>query len=347
MEYVSYDSLDDRPNIIVDGGGNAATILTLSHWPHSGTPAEFKADTSTEIVLNFLGSPRRAEFEAKTQIVSNNHFDEDGLMSVWAMLNPEKALELRERLIGAATAGDFSRVLDPESAHIIFAINQMAANVDGDKYSPLLPKVEDLLIKPQNYSELWQSDWQRLESDLNLIDSGKVKITEHPQTDLAIIEAPQPIDPMAICSRTDRLRILTIFGEGFYQLQYRYESWVQVVSRVVLPRIDFYPLADRLREIEQVQGTWKYGDTADIMPSLQFVDFEGTPIPSGIPRELVIAEVIRFFELEQENASLQWSPYDEAEPTNCGVVYEQTPAPITKPVLYNLEMSKKQDSDEG
>src|SRR5215467_10991989 len=105
MEYLSYDSLDDRPNIIVDGSGNAGTILTLSHWPHSGTPAEFKADTSTEIVLNFLASPRRVEYEAKASIVSNNHFDEDGLMSVWAMLNPEKAQELRERLIEVATAG--------------------------------------------------------------------------------------------------------------------------------------------------------------------------------------------------------------------------------------------------
>ena len=82
MDYITYDALKDQPNIIVDGSGNPSTVLVLSHWPHSGTPSEFKADTSTEIVLNFLQSNRRSEFEATAQTVSNNHFDEDGLMSV-------------------------------------------------------------------------------------------------------------------------------------------------------------------------------------------------------------------------------------------------------------------------
>src|SRR5581483_7753004 len=253
MRYVSYEQLGNHPNIIVDGSGNSSTVLVLSHWPHSGTPPELKADTSTEIVKKFLASDCRGDYEAKTQIVSNNHFDEDGLMSVWAMLNPEKAQQFHDKLIGVATAGDFSRVLDPEYAKIVFAINGLAPSIDGDKYSGLLPKVEDLLTNISNYEKLWRNDCQRLESDLKLIDSGAVKITEHPQTDLVIIESPQPIDQMAICSRTDRLRVLTISGEGFYQLQYRYESWVQVVSRVVLPRIDLYPLTDRLREIEEAQ----------------------------------------------------------------------------------------------
>src|SRR5580765_4089729 len=119
MRYAIYESINDEPNIIVDGSGNLGTILTLSHWPHSGTPQEFKADTSAEIVLNFLRSPRRAEFEAKAEIVSNNHFDEDGLMSVWAMINPEQALELHERVIGVATAGDFSRELKSQWAEIV------------------------------------------------------------------------------------------------------------------------------------------------------------------------------------------------------------------------------------
>src|SRR5881394_1683096 len=127
MRYVSYESSSDEPNIIVDGSGNPGTILTLSHWPHSGTPQEFRADTSAEIVLNFLRSPRRAEFEDKTDIVSNNHFDEDGLMSVWAMTAPDAALELHEQVVAVATAGDFSRVTTPQSAQTVFAINKLAS----------------------------------------------------------------------------------------------------------------------------------------------------------------------------------------------------------------------------
>src|SRR5260221_262548 len=194
MRYVSYESINDEPNIIVDGSGNSGTILPLSHWPHSGTPQEFKADTSAEIVLNFLRSPRRTEFEAKAEIVSNNHFDEDGLMSVWAMTNPEQAIELHEQVIGVATAGDFSRVLNPEWAQIVFAINAFASKTDGDKYPALLPKVEALLRDPNAFEPLWHDDWQRLEADFASFDNGDVRITEHSEIDLAVIESPRPID---------------------------------------------------------------------------------------------------------------------------------------------------------
>jgi hypothetical protein len=35
--FVAYEELGETPNIVVDGAGNAATVLTLSHWPKSGT----------------------------------------------------------------------------------------------------------------------------------------------------------------------------------------------------------------------------------------------------------------------------------------------------------------------
>jgi len=345
MRYVSYESSSDEPNIIVDGSGNTGTILTLSHWPHSGTPQEFKADSSAEIALNFLRSPRRAEFESRAQVVSNNHFDEDGLMSVWAMTHPEQAIELQEQVVGVATAGDFSRVLMPEYAQIVYAINALAAKTDGDKYQALLPKVESLLRNPEKHESLWREDWQRLESDFALIASGEANITEHANIDLAIVESPRPIDQMAICSRTNCLRVLTIFGEGFYKLQYCYESWVQVVSRIVRPRIDLYALAESLQRVEQVHGTWKHGDTADIMPSLEFVDFEGTPTPSGIPRAQLISEVVSFFEREQDNPALQWSPYDSTEGSGCGIVYEQSQPAQPATGLHQLGGLSKRNED--
>ncbi len=56
--FVAYEELSRTPNIVVDGSGNAATVITLSHWPKSGTPQALKADTSTEIVFNYLATPR-------------------------------------------------------------------------------------------------------------------------------------------------------------------------------------------------------------------------------------------------------------------------------------------------
>ena len=48
MRFVPTDELAE-PNIVVDGAAQAETVLTLSHWPKSMTPAELKADVSTEI----------------------------------------------------------------------------------------------------------------------------------------------------------------------------------------------------------------------------------------------------------------------------------------------------------
>src|SRR5262249_46393667 len=46
MRFVPYPSAA-IPNIIVDGAANSHTVLTLSHWPKSGSPTELRADTST------------------------------------------------------------------------------------------------------------------------------------------------------------------------------------------------------------------------------------------------------------------------------------------------------------
>ena len=46
MRFVPYHELNDStPNIIVDGAAGPGTVLTLSHWPKSGTPEALKRDT--------------------------------------------------------------------------------------------------------------------------------------------------------------------------------------------------------------------------------------------------------------------------------------------------------------
>ena len=101
MRYVPYDELRSEPNVIVDGSATGGTLLTLSHWPKSGTPLELAADTSAEIVFNHLDRPST---HVDVNAVSNNHFDEDGLIvlsrDVGAVQGalPPLASELRIRL---------------------------------------------------------------------------------------------------------------------------------------------------------------------------------------------------------------------------------------------------------
>jgi uncharacterized protein DUF6687 len=122
MQYAPYDQLFGRPNVIVDGSATDGTVLTLSHWPHSGTPASLKADLSAEIAFRFLDEPSQSVW---ADLVSNNHLDEDGVVSVYALVEPEHAQANRELLIEAARLGDFSSTHVADGARLGFAITKL------------------------------------------------------------------------------------------------------------------------------------------------------------------------------------------------------------------------------
>src|SRR5436189_469812 len=109
MKFEFYsDALADVPKLSVDGTVDNA--IHFSHWRGNETPASVKADTSTEIALNVVAAPNRDELTQGIDLVVNNHFDTDGVLSVWTMLTGERALELRDKLIPAAEAGDFGEL---------------------------------------------------------------------------------------------------------------------------------------------------------------------------------------------------------------------------------------------
>jgi hypothetical protein len=119
--------LADVPKLSIDG--TVPNSLHFSHWEGNRTPAEVKADTSTEIALNLVGS---REFERLTQgikLVTNNHFDTDGVLSVWTVLNGASALDLKSELIAAAEAGDFSAYTNERAVRASIVIHGRRARV--------------------------------------------------------------------------------------------------------------------------------------------------------------------------------------------------------------------------
>ena len=130
-----HEGLADVPKLSVDGTVDNA--LHLSHWAGNSTPEELRADTSTEIALNFVASPRRGELSRGVEVVTNNHFDTDGVLSVWAVLNGERALDLREGLVAAAEAGDFSEFGGERAVRVSVAIQGGDNPFSGGSGSPL------------------------------------------------------------------------------------------------------------------------------------------------------------------------------------------------------------------
>jgi hypothetical protein len=102
--------------------------LELSHWVPNRSPAEWKADSSTEMCLRFVEKHRGREFD----LVVNNHADVDGVLSVFSVLEPELALAHREILIGAAEMGDFWAYPRKESRALCVALAAWVAKADAE-----------------------------------------------------------------------------------------------------------------------------------------------------------------------------------------------------------------------
>src|SRR4030081_2659726 len=202
FEYYT-DALANTPKLSVDGTvGNA---VHFSHWKGNQTPAPVKADTSTEIALNLVAAPNRAELTQGIDLVTNNHFDTDGVLSVWTVLTGERAVELREKLIAAAEAGDFSELSTKEGLHARIVIQgsdsptdnagsplarQLAGGpVDDDAraYELVLPHVERVLTHTNDYESLWCDSWNRIATALDSFARGRSRVEEDPDTKLSIV----------------------------------------------------------------------------------------------------------------------------------------------------------------
>src|SRR2546423_8886002 len=130
-----HNSLADVPKLSLDG--TVDNKIHFSHWKGNETPASVKADTSTEIALNVVSSPNLNELTKGIDLVTNNHFDTDGVLSVWTMLNGERAQPLRDKLIAAAEAGDFSELSTPAAVRASIVIQGSEYPTDEQPRLPL------------------------------------------------------------------------------------------------------------------------------------------------------------------------------------------------------------------
>src|ERR1043166_7873941 len=84
------DALENTPKLSVDG--TVPNSVHFSHWEGNETPSELKADTSTEITLNLVASPRCDEYKQGIDVVTNNPFD-----SLLVFIAPRRGDEIQAR----------------------------------------------------------------------------------------------------------------------------------------------------------------------------------------------------------------------------------------------------------
>jgi hypothetical protein len=118
--------------LFCDGTNDAAyepgRDLELSHWIPNHTPDAFKADTSTEICLEFIDSGPLGEFT----VASNNHVDLDGLLSAFVLVEPSISARHRDTLVALAEAGDFWLPLTTSQARLYEALTRFFSTLKAE-----------------------------------------------------------------------------------------------------------------------------------------------------------------------------------------------------------------------
>jgi len=318
------DALENVPKLSVDG--TVDNSIHFSHWEGNSTPTEVKADTSTEIALNLVASPKRAVLTQGIELVTNNHFDTDGTLSCWAVLTGERALAYRDLLISAAEAGDFSEYSSDDGVRVSIAIQGSdQASPNNDDGSPLarllageevddearayelvLPKVEHLLTHIGEYESLWSEGWKSVVAAVESFEKRESTVVEY--SDISVITlAPQLFDgvgfsptrhsaPYTAISKFARGQLFLIAipttSGWFYRIDYPYYSWAETVVRPRIARRDLSSVLQLLNSKEvRSDGRWQT-DNREMTSAAKFLDSAGTLAASRLQPDEV-AEVLQ------------------------------------------------------
>lgn len=330
FRFVPYDRTTDRPNVVVDGSANAATVLVLSHWPGVMPLPGCAADASAQMVFRYLD--RGADLHGDAVSVTNNHFDQDGLAGIYALLRPDHAMRHRSLVEGLALAGDFGTTDDRDAARLSMAVSALSdpsrsplrrlpaehGAATAALYESALELLPAWLEDPGTCRDLWEEEDAVLSSAYEAIASGAVAVIEDLTVDLAVVTLPasrrsaghrfshrsfEGVHPIALHAATDRSTVLTVDEPGGrHRVTCRYEGWVQFRSRPIRPRVDLQPLAAQLSVQEPAGARWTATGPSDLTPEL-------STDPDGPPSSLRPAELVAAVTEHLHRSPVAWDPY--------------------------------------
>lgn len=264
FRFVHYGSTFESPNreTISCDGRVEGTSLELTHWTNNKTPDALYADTSTEMALKFA---LLDDSKFEDALILNNHYDSDGVLSVWACLEPERALKYSSLLKEGAEAGDFGEWSSDNGVKLDCAIESYLVNDEEAAYESVLKELPNILQDlidsgGESYKELCKDGFQAALEDWEAIQAGEASLKKGPGKMVLVEESdghhlsPYALHRGLIDSRlsegvTRVLRCLSFNDDKTYR--YRYEmpgyGWVKkLVDRPVIPAVDGSKLVQKL-----------------------------------------------------------------------------------------------------
>ncbi|MFN3242611.1 MAG: DUF6687 family protein [Planctomycetota bacterium] len=292
------------PHLSVDGMTPAGP--NLSHWPGNRTPPQWKADLSTGIALRFARAPAAEQqaFLGDALHVVNDHYDTDGFGSLLAVLRPDLAFRCEDRLISAATVGDFGLWHTWRG----FAIDRIVKNlmrsdspvrgafhgVEGDdqlalaRYRWLLDNAESVVEHTGGYRVLYEEEMAQVQQEIDRGLRGALDVRLDRERGFSTVTTAGPRHRMTLNTLAGAWRVLHVI-EGDDGPRYRYhdrtESWFELVTFHAPPRRDLRPLCQRLRALEPERdgASWNADPPDTPIPELYF----------GVPSAQEYGEITR------------------------------------------------------
>ena len=262
--------VDPSSTVCVDGV--VAGFRSLSHWPGNSTPAALRHDLSTGIALRWAALPpaRRDRLVGPFSTVLNNHYDTDGALSAFALIRPDEALPRSDALLAAAATGDFATwqgeaalAIDLSIMGLLHGAGSPLADSFVDEmpdaerwergYLWLLEHLPELLDEPFTLAARWREAFDRVVADVERVEAGDgVEVETHDALDLAIVTARRPLTAIGLHHAAGaHHRVLIVQPRGpRYRLVLRDESWFDVETIRVAPRIPLAPIAAALEALE-------------------------------------------------------------------------------------------------
>jgi hypothetical protein len=325
--FVPFAQLRQQPTIVVDSVGLGA-VLTLAHWRAAPTPEPLRDDTSAGSVLRALHQPATPGLEAAA--VTANHFDIDGFVGVWSLLNPGLAWQHEELLRKVAILGDFREIdwahpLADTALQLVCWLNaeekarfyepfgapirrRREDEASAEKFEWFLPRFAEILQNPAAGRATWQPEYERVKAAVLQMQPPLTNLQRYPEIGLVVIRTPNPVPYYALFGPTAGFDIvLSLYDGNRYELEYKYTTWIDLESRPTLPRIPLAPLVARLNTLETSGQTWSADGITNTGPLLRltdrrltkaerYADPDGRPIyASSIVPEVMEREVVAFF----------------------------------------------------
>ena len=276
MEFIFENLLPDKRDHVLSVDGIFPSALNLGHWPGNSSPPEFKADTSTEMAFNLIESPDKQKYLGDIEIVSNNHFDSDGVIAAYVLLWPDDALSMKNALIDIAVTGDFMEFTTEDALKAdkvlndlqfrersVFAdiFNQSEAQIMNSLYIKAFETLPELVNNIDNYEDYFREDFNHYTRSESAFNSQTALRSNYNDCHLSVIESGFRLHPVSVFSHSlnDIVMTVEVSEEGRkYELQYKPYTWHDTLRNKQVERKPFESLTKELNLIEaNNNGRWK------------------------------------------------------------------------------------------